>query len=482
MSTQKTVLIIGNFLVLHPGHLRLFQFAKEIGQKLIIGILSDQYQTGARQIPEHLRLESVQSNILVDECVIVDKPVQDFLRELKPDIVLKGKEHENAENVEEQIVQEYGGTLMFCSGETNFSTTTLLEEHFTPKNLIDIRLPEKYVQNHSITPNSLVDIVNQFSNLNIAVIGDIIVDEYIECQPLGMSQEDPCIAVSPLQSKQFVGGAGIVARHAARLGGKVNFISISGNDPLHDYVKGILTTDVNTQIYKDISRPTTLKQRFRASGKSLLRVNKLHQNSISIDLQNHIYKYIEGIIDTLDLLVLSDFNYGCLPDHLVEKLIHLAKQHDVFIAADSQSSSQIGNINRFKGVNLITPTEREARIALHDNQSGLVVLADKVSKETFAEHILLKMGGDGILIYRALSEKKDTGQGWTTDTIPALNPSPVDVAGAGDSMLIATSMALSLGASIWEAAAISSYAAAIQVSRLGNTPLNKDALLRLIQK
>ncbi len=57
----------------------------------------------------------------------------------------------------------------------------------------------------------------------MVVIGDLIIDKYISCQPLGMSQEDPSIVVTPIDTKQFVGGAGIVSIHAAGLGAKVNF-------------------------------------------------------------------------------------------------------------------------------------------------------------------------------------------------------------------------------------------------------------------
>ena len=62
----------------------------------------------------------------------------------------------------------------------------------------------------------------------------------------------------------------------------------------------------------------------------------------------------------------------------------LAKKYSVFIAADSQSSSQIGDISRFKGVQLITPTEREARIALQNHDDGLVVLSEKLMKKAAA--------------------------------------------------------------------------------------------------
>jgi len=67
---------------------------------------------------------------------------------------------------------------------------------------------------------------------------------------------------------------------------------------------------------------------------------------------------------------------------------------------------------------------------------------------------------------------------WLTDRISALNNSPKDVSGAGDSLLIVSAMTLACGGTIWEAACLGSLAAAIQVSRVGNTPLEKEELIR----
>ena len=123
---MKTVFISGNFNILHPGHLRLFRFSKEIADKLIVGIFSDKLAGLNSLVTEDLRLESVQSNSYVDEAFIIDDSLEESILKIKPDFILKGKEHENSFNIEENLLQDYGGKLVFSSGEVVFSSFDFL--------------------------------------------------------------------------------------------------------------------------------------------------------------------------------------------------------------------------------------------------------------------------------------------------------------------------------------------------------------------
>ena len=78
------------------------------------------------------------------------------------------------------------------------------------------------------------------------------------------------------------------------------------------------------------------------------------------------------------IIIFSDFSYGVLTNNLINSIVSLGKQHNTLMVADSQSSSQIGDISKFKNMTLVTPTEREIRLSLNDFESGLVVLSDKL--------------------------------------------------------------------------------------------------------
>ncbi len=476
MPKKSTVLVSGIFNILHPGHMRLLKFSKNSGKKLIVVVEGDIHAGEDGFISENLRLEAIQSHNLVDEAFISNEPIKKIITRIKPDIVVKGKEYELVENSELEAVQAYGGRLIFSSGETFFSSVDLIKKDFKEIDSYAISLPKEYLKQHNLTNEKLISRLKKFSELKVCVIGDLIVDEYIDCHALGMSHEDPSIVVTPTDSQKFIGGAGIVASHAAGLGATVNFISVTGEDESRNFaLECLLQNKVNAKLLIDETRPTTLKQRYRSKNKSLLRVSHLYQGAISISHQNKMLELVKDEIGDTDLLVFSDFNYGCLPQSLVGDITNITKNHKLFVAADSQSSSQIGDISRFKNMDLLTPTEREARISTRNHEDGLVVLAEKLRQDSSARNILLKLGQEGLLVYTR--EDKDD---MSTDRITNLNSAVKDEAGAGDSLLITSAMAMACGADIWEAACLGSLAAALQVGRVGNTPLSIKDFLQVL--
>ncbi|KZZ35262.1 MULTISPECIES: PfkB family carbohydrate kinase [unclassified Oleiphilus] len=478
MLKSQTVFVSGNFNILHPGHLRLLRFAREMGDRLIVGVNSDKIGGDHVHVGEQLRLDGIKSNNWVTEAFLMDEPVTDVLARLKPDIVVKGKEFENVHNVEKRSLKEYGGKLVFSSGEAAFSSLDLIRKNFSGMDRIDLLSVQKFASRHDFSFDSLIDIIGRLSDVNVCVVGDLIVDEYITCDPLGMSQEDPTIVVTPIDTQRFIGGAGIVAAHAAGLGANSSFISVAGNDPIREYAETALSEyDVQSRLLVDENRPTTLKQRFRAQNKTLLRVSHLHQGSIGKKLQNKIEQHILDLLPGLDLLVFSDFNYGCLPQPLIEKIVDHCNGHNVTIIADSQCSSQVGDVSRFKGMNLLTPTEREVRVSLRNQEDGLVVIAERLRQKAMAQNIILTLGAEGVLLHI-----EDEEESVLTDRLPALNYAPIDVAGAGDSMLITSGLTLAAGGSAWQAAALGSVAAGIQVSRMGNKPLSKQEFMNTFGK
>ena len=470
--TKRTVFVAGIFNVLHPGHLRLLKFAKESGDKLIVGVISDRVAGLEAHVPQNLRLEALKMNALVDEVFLIEDSASDAIYKLKPALVVKGKEHRHLDNPEQQAVESYGGKLLFSSGDVVFSSLDLIRREIGLLDQKSISLPKQFIGRRNVTTKSLTDLMMKFKSLKVVVIGDVIADEYISCDPLGMSEEDPTIVVTPISTRTFIGGAAIVAAHASSLGAKVKYFSVVGNDETAKFCRGELTKyGVEHDLLIDDARPTTLKQRFRSRNKTLLRVSHLVQRSIDESMQASLSSKVIAACQDADLLIFSDFNYGCLPQAVVDQIIAVAVKNEIKIVADSQSSSQIGDIARFRNADLLLPTEREARLALRNTEDGLVVLAELVCKVADANCVILKLGEQGVLLHGR------RGSSWETDQIEALNSAPQDVAGAGDCMMVAASLAMTVGANLWESGTLGSLAAAIQVGRVGNTPITQAELL-----
>lgn len=473
-SHKRIVFVYGTFNIVHPGHLRLLRFAAECGDFLIAGVLSDHLAENA-QLSLETRLDVVAAISWIDHAFVLQESPAEFIAKLQPSVVVMGKEHENESIPELAVVQAYGGQLLFGSGDTTFSSLELLQRETEFINHSSILQPKEFIARHDIRTADFKSVFDRMKSLKVCVIGDTIVDEYIQCDPLGMSQEDPTIVVTPIMANKFLGGAAIVAAHACALGaGSVNFISITGDDDPSEYVREKLESyGVVARQLTDDSRPTTLKQRFRAGNKTLLRVSHVRQHKISKTLQEQVLEHVNEALEDADLLIFSDFNYGMLPQELVDQVAAECIRRGVMIVADSQSSSQIGNVSRFKNAALLTPTEREARIALGNYEDGLVVLAEALREKSIAENIVITLGAEGLLIHAGSDGKEQ----WLTDRLPAMNTAPKDAAGAGDCLLVCASMAMALGRPIWECLYLGSVAAACQVGRIGNIPLTAAELL-----
>ena len=465
-SGRRITFVSGNFNVVHPGHLRLLKFAADCGDYLVVGVNSG--EAAGVVVSEDLRLEGVSAIGIVNFAFLLRDPPEQFIAKLRPPVVVKGKEHERTQNAEAFVVESYGGNLLFSSGEATFSSIDLIQREFHERSVPLLSKPVDFPSRHAFAESSLKPLLRKFSTLRVLVIGDLIVDEYIACDPVGMSQEDPTIVVTPILSEKFVGGAGIVAAHASGLGATTKFLSIVGNDDTANFAASRLAEyGVNVRFFEDGSRPTSLKQRFRAAGKTLLRVSHLKQHDIELHVQEKIREAVTAALDTVDLVVFADFNYGCLPQALVDDIAAMCRDRQIAMVADSQSSSQVGDVGRFRDMLLMTPTEREARLALRDFNAGLVVLAEALRRHTSAKNVVLTLGPEGVLVHA----DADQPAGWMTDRLPAFNRTPKDAAGAGDSFFICASLALVAGASIWQAVYLGSLAAACQVGRIGNVPL-----------
>ena len=135
---------------------------------------------------------------------------------------------------------------------------------------------------------------------------------------------------------------------------------------------------------------------------------------------------------------------------------------------------QIGSYQIFLA---ILTREREARIALQDKDSGLEQLSRKMLDLTKSKRLVMKLGSDGFVVYDHLGSNSISSQ-----SFPALSVNPIDVTGAGDSLLALMSISLSIGQPLMPAAALASCIASIAVERMGNVSIDADTLRNKIKE
>ena len=467
---NKSSFVSGNFNVIHNGHIRLFKFARSLSDKLIVGLYSDDIASDSVEINMNDRLEALKEINIIDEIVIIEKNLKVTLNQIKPDFIVKGFEFQNKVNEESKIIKGTKCQLVFSSGEVNLSIN---ENEYNKKNNL-FSIPNDYLLRHKINKKKIVSTINKFKKLKILVIGDLILDEFIQCSPVGMSRETNNIVYTINNKKEYIGGAGIVAAHAAAFGSTVNLISSCGKDKNGDFVyKKLKESNVNAHLVRSSLVNTIKKTRYSHEAQNLFRLNYLNKNLLNKRISNEIYRKFKKLSDDIDILIFSDFNYGCLDNDLVKKITSQCLSKKIMVCADSQSSSQAGDISQYQNCNLITPTELEARMSINDNKSGLIVLLEKLRNKTHSNNIILTLGKDGVLIHQF----NNTSNKYFNDTIDALNKNPVNTSGAGDALLIGATCALKISNDIWLSSLIGSLMSAIQVSREGNLAISANDII-----
>ena len=171
-----------------------------------------------------------------------------------------------------------------------------------------------------------------------------------------------------------------------------DLISVLGNDEnAKSLINGLKIKNLSHHFIIDDSRSTTFKKRYMVENQKLFRVSKLNDEMLNKKIEAEIINKLERLAPNADGIIVSDFVYGVITPKLLKKLYELAKKYKLMLFGDLQCSSQVGSVTKFKEYDLICPNEKEARIALQDNGSGLEALTQNLFKETNSKRIIMKL-------------------------------------------------------------------------------------------
>ena len=486
IKEQTFVLCYGYFNIIHPGHIRYLEYAKLLGGKLIVLVQGDgdtTHSDNPQNFSAHERALGLASLLVVDYVIILDSgELSNAIQLLRPNSLVLGKEFQKDRHglVEDSLneLKKTGGKVVYHAGKTNYATTNFLDEW--PGDIQSERWRQFHqaCRRQKLDQVQILEALERFKQCQLLVLGDTIVDQYVACDALGLSTEAPVMVVREHKTREYLGGGAIVAAHARSLGAQCHYLSVVGNDANSKFVqKKLQLYNVSQTLIHDSSRPTTFKIRYMVENQKLFRVSRLNEHSLSADVESQVIKRLKELAPKLDGILVSDFVYGVITEDILFVLQQLKKQYGLKLFGDLQCSSQVGNIAKFKNFDLLTPTEKEARIALGNRDDGVEWVANHLMRQSKTNHLIIKLGSDGFIVYT--KEKK----GFVNrQHFPALCTNPIDVTGAGDSLLACTATSLSAGNTMMVSAALGACIASIAVQRVGNLPIDYQTIRYLISK
>ncbi len=322
------------------------------------------------------------------------------------------------------------------------------------------------------TEQRLTSLFDSMQNKTIAVVGDLMLDRYFWGSVTRLSPEAP-VPVVDIESEQGrLGGAANVAKNIKSLGGNPFLVGVIGNDNSGKQLAEIVRESnfPSDGIVIDPSRPTTVKTRIIANNQHVARIDRESRNDISYTIQNNIVETILHNINSIDGIIIEDYNKGVVVKTLIKQIIDVAKEHRKIIAIDPK----FNNFFEYKNVTVFKPNRKEVEEALgtHLKTDEDVLSAGKeLLKKLNAENILLTRGPHGMTLFESSGPIRH---------VPTKARNVADVSGAGDTVISTMTLAMCAGASVSEAAVLANFAGGIVVGYVGIVPIQKDELMNTV--
>jgi len=477
---KKVIMCHGTFDVVHPGHVRHLLYAKTKADVLIASLTADEHIKKGNMrpyVPQALRAMNLAALEMVDYVVVdQDSTPLNNLALIQPDYFAKGYEYTagavHPKTQEEiDVLDAYGGEIIFTPGDIVYSSSALIE--LSPPSIAVEKLMT-LMEAEGVSFQDLRDTLQKIKGTRVHVVGDTIVDSYTYCSMIGGMTKTPTLSVRFEKKVDYVGGAGVVAKHLRAAGAAVSFSTVLGNDAFKNFVLDDLNAfGVHCLPIIDETRPTTNKNAIVAEAYRMLKVDTLDNRSISDKIVEQLKKQI-GEADS-QAVVFSDFRHGVFNRGTIPHLT-TAIPKGTFRVADSQVASRWGNILEFQDFDLITPNEREARFALGDQDSVVRPLALELLKRSHCGTLILKCGERGIITYRSISPS-DPRAFFNIETFANR---VVDAVGAGDALLAYATLALVATKNDVIASILGNMAAGVECEHDGNWPVTPELVLNKI--
>ncbi len=308
----------------------------------------------------------------------------------------------------------------------------------------------------------LMQLIKSFAGLKVLVIGEAMLDSYLEGKPGRLCREAPVPIVDLQERKDAPGGAANTAVNIRTLGGQAKFLSVIGDDwegrLLRDSLeaKGVPTEDLLVQP----GRQTLAKHRVIANGQILVRYDQGSTGPVNEATEQKLIERLNQLFPHCEAVIISDYGYGILTPKVVQTLANLQAVRPRVLVADSKNLAAYRHI----GVTAVKPNFEETLKLLGVGEmqgtraEKMLAQGEKVLDITGAKIAAVTLDTEGSLVFERGSAPYRTYAKPTSHS---------RAAGAGDTFVSAMTLALAAGANTPTAAELASGAAAVVVSKEG---------------
>ena len=300
----------------------------------------------------------------------------------------------------------------------------------------------------------------------IAIVGDAMLDVYLQGDVDRISPEAPVPVVRVRERRYAVGGAANVAQNVAALGARAELVAAIGDDLPGTRLREMLgALGCDTRALVPVARPTTTKTRIVARAQQLARVDEEDDADLAGAEAERIVEAAARALEGAEALVLEDYNKGVLTPHVIRETIRLARARALPVIVDPKYR----NFFHYAGATIFKPNRRELEAALGaavdlEHPEALPATLRALG----AAHLLLTLGERGMAL---LSADGDVLR------VPTTAREVYDVVGAGDTVTAYLAAMLAAGATPAEAAVVANYAAGVEVGKLGAATVSAEEVL-----
>ena len=472
----------GCFDLMHLGHIKHFEAAKQAADVLIVTITPDRFVNkgpGRPVFSEMHRMEAIAALQCVDYVALNKwETAVETIKIVKPDLYVKGQDYKNASDditgnigFEEEAVKNVGGKF-YITEEVQFSSSKLINAHFSPlSDTVQSFLADFKAKHH---PDTIIAEIEKLKDAKVLVIGDTIIDEYHYCKPLGKSSKSPTISSVYLRGESYAGGVLAIANHLSQFAGKVELITCLGEENTQlELIQDKLSPSIESKFFYRKNAPTPTKRRYldKYLNIKLFEVTFMNDSYIESDLEASMIAYLEKALPNYDMVMIADFGHGLISPNI----IHFLEKSGKYLAVNAQTNSNnygFNYITKYSRANYISIDEKELRLPFGDNYGKVEPLIEKLKGITHADLIQITLGQEGSVLYYENKFAK----------APAFASAVKDSVGAGDAVLSVTSLCALKKLSPEIIAFVGNCVGSLAVEIIGNEhPVYKKDLTKFIK-